>query len=148
VVKVGEDDQETLVLLTQQVLDRDQHILKCDISSTSTGRIRGLDELGLNTFTTLNEKHRDTLLSLNSNGKVIGPTTTGDPLLDTIDNEVLTISSTLSSSSDTSNIGTSIRLTNGETDTLSTSKNLRNNLHGPHVSIHCLDLATVSLPSA
>lgn len=53
-VEVAENDMDTLVLLAQEVLDRDFDVVKGYVTSPGGGRVRGLDGLGLNAFASLN----------------------------------------------------------------------------------------------
>lgn len=57
VVEVAEDDVDALVLLTQEILNRDFNVVKGDVSSTCRSRVCSLDGGGLDAFLSLDEKH-------------------------------------------------------------------------------------------
>jgi hypothetical protein len=50
-VEVGQDDEQSSILWSKHILGGDLDILKCDIGGTSSSRVRCLDLLGLDSFT-------------------------------------------------------------------------------------------------
>lgn len=85
VVKVAEDNLDTLVLLAKHVLGRDLDIVEGHVSCASGGRVGGLDLLGLDTLTTLDKEDTQALVCARTGDKVITPDTVGDPLLGSVD---------------------------------------------------------------
>lgn len=126
VVEVGHDDAETLVLLAEQVLNGDLDILEGDVGSTRGPDTLAVHAAGADTLTTLDEEERDAVhagaASADGSGEVVGPDTVGDPLLLTVDDEVLAILAQLSLASKVGDITSSIRLSNGQADTLVTAQ--------------------------
>lgn len=84
-VEVAENDLNTLVLLAQHVLSRNLDVVERHVSCTSSSRVRGLNLLGLDTLTALDEEDTQALVCSSTSDEVIGPDTVGDPLLSAID---------------------------------------------------------------
>lgn len=80
VVKVAHDNDETLVLLAQQVTNGDLDVLKLHKGSGGSSRVGSLDLLGLDTLAAGNKKHREALISLAAGHEVVGEHAVGDPL--------------------------------------------------------------------
>ena len=80
-VEVGQDDLETLVLLTESVLVRNKDVVEGDICSSRSRRVRSLDYLGLNTFLTLDQQDKQaSLFSACTDSEIVGERSVGDPL--------------------------------------------------------------------
>lgn len=126
VVEVGHDDTEALVLLAEQVLHRDLDILKGDVGGSGGPHTLTVHAAGADTGTTLNEQQTDAVHALaassDSSGEVVGPDTVCDPLLLTVDDEVLAILAELGLTRQVGNITTGIGLGNGQADTLVTGQ--------------------------
>ena len=86
VVKVAEDNVDTLVLLAEQVLNGNLDIVECDVGSAGSGRVRGLDGLGLDSFSAWDEDHAQVLACADTSDKVVGEAAVCNPLLCAIDN--------------------------------------------------------------
>ncbi|KAI6748767.1 hypothetical protein HG531_007714 [Fusarium graminearum] len=131
VVKVAEDNLDTLVLLAKHVLGRDLDIVEGHVSCASGGRVGGLDLLGLDTLTTLDKEDTQALVCARTGDKVITPDTVGDPLLGSVDDlaiVMLAVGGLLGSRAQSSDIRTSEGLGNGETDLLLAAEDLVGNL--------------------
>lgn len=85
-VEVAENDVDTLVLFTEKVLNGNLDIVKSDICGAGGGRVRGLNGLGGNTFTTLDQEHTKVVAGSDTGDEVVAERSVGDPLLGTIDN--------------------------------------------------------------
>lgn len=85
VVEVTEDDVDPLVLLAQEVLGRDLHVVKGDVCSARGRAVRRLDRLGLHALSPFNEKHAEGLAGSHACHKVVGEAAIGDPLLGPVD---------------------------------------------------------------
>jgi len=79
VVEVAHNNDETLVLLSQQVLDGHLDVLKLHECSCSGSRVRGLDLLGLDTLAARDQKDGEALLRLAACHKIVGEHAVGDP---------------------------------------------------------------------
>ena len=84
-VEVAENDVDTLVLLAKKVLDGHLYVVKGNISSTGGGGVRGLDGLGLNTFSSLNKQNAQGIARSHTSDKVVAEHTVGDPFLCSVD---------------------------------------------------------------
>ena len=125
VVEVGHDDLETLVLLADQVLNGDLDVLKGDV-----GGSRGPDTLAVHAARgdaaslALNEQHAESvhagLAGADGDGEVVRPDTVSDPLLLAIDDVVLAVLGELGLAAQARNVGSCVRLRDGEADTLVT----------------------------
>lgn len=85
VVEIAQDDMDSLVLLPEQILDRDLDVIKSDIGSARGRGVRCLDGLGLDAFTTLDEEHTKALASVDAGNEIVAEDTVGDPLLGSVD---------------------------------------------------------------
>lgn len=129
-VEVGHDDLEALVLLAKQVLHGDLDVLEGNIGGaaapdTLAVHAAGADTARLPFDEEEGESVHAALASADGSSEVVGPAAVGDPLLLTIDNIVLAILRQLSLAGKVGNITASIRLSNGQTDTLITVDNAR-----------------------
>lgn len=86
VVKVAEDNVDTLVLLAEQVLNWNLDIVKRDVGCAGSGRIGSLDRLGLDSFSARDKDHAQVLACADTSDKVIGEAAVCNPLLCAIDN--------------------------------------------------------------
>lgn len=127
VVEVGHDDLETLVLLAEQVLNGDLDVLHGDPGRSGRKHTLSVHSSGLKTLhASLEEQNGDTVhagagaAGSDGNGEVVGPDTVGDPLLDTVDNVVLSVGGELGGGGDVGDIGTGIGLGDTQTDSLGT----------------------------
>lgn len=118
VVEVGEDDIDALVLLTQQVLDRDLDVVKGDVGGAGSGGVRGLDGLGLNALAAGDEEHRQALAGVDTGDEVVREDTVGDPLLGAVDNVVLAVGGLLGGGAEAGNVGAGKGFGDGEADLL------------------------------
>lgn len=121
---------ESLVLFSEDVLHGHLDIFKSDICGTTAPDTLAVHPSGADTTTfSLNQKQTETVhtrpAGANRSSEVIAPVTIGNPLLLSVDNVVLAIRSKLSLAPKAGNITTSIRLSNGKTDTLVTGQNPR-----------------------
>lgn len=128
VVEVGQNDLETLVLLAEQVLDRNLDIVEGDESGTSGGRVGSLDLSSLDALSTGNEENGKTLLGANGGGEPVGEGSVGDPLLGTVDNVELSIGSLLGGGADSADVGTSEGLGDGQGNVFFTGEDLLDDL--------------------
>lgn len=113
VVEVGHDNLETLVLLSDQVLNR--HL---DVFEGNVGGTAGPDTLAVHLSgadapsAALNEQNGDTVhafaASADCSGEVVGPDTVGDPLLFTVHNVMLAVLRELGFTGQIGNIAASI----------------------------------------
>lgn len=125
VVEVGHDDFEALVFFANEVLDGDLDVFEGDVGGARGPDAGAVHLAGGDTGHGLfDEEDRNAVhagvggASADSNGKVVGPDTVGDPFLLTVDNVVLSIWSLDGGGGQTSDIGSSIRLGDGQTDSL------------------------------
>lgn len=95
-VEIRENDKQTAIFWSEHVLRRNDHIVKRDIGRSGRSRVRRLDLLSLDTFTSRNEERGQSPFSLMSaihthdahlgaDGKVVCVHTTSDPFLCTVD---------------------------------------------------------------
>lgn len=87
---------ETLVLLTDEVLDRDLDVLEGDVSCSATPYALAVHLAGGDTTSAaLDEENTDTVhagtTGTDSGGEVVTPNAVGNPFLFTVDNVVLAI---------------------------------------------------------
>lgn len=78
-VKVAEDDEQALVLFSENVTSWHFHVVERDVGGASSRRVGCLDGLGLDARTPLNEEYSKTLLGLACDGEVIAEVSIGDP---------------------------------------------------------------------
>ena len=79
VVEVAHDDNEALVLFTQQVLDWDLDVVELHKGGSSRSRVGGLDLLGLDILIAGNQKNGEALLRATPGDKVVSEHAVGDP---------------------------------------------------------------------
>lgn len=118
VVEVSHDDNETVVLLTEEMVDWNLDVVELDESSTGRWRVGGLDGGGLDTFLTWDEDDAEPLFGSAGGDEVVAEHTVGDPLLGTVDDIVLAIWGLDGGGSETSNIGTGKSFGDGKADLL------------------------------
>lgn len=125
VVEVGHDDLETLVLLAEQVLHGDLDVLHGDPGGAGRQHTLGVHSSGLKTLhASLEQQNGNTVhagagaAGSDGNGEVVGPDTVGDPLLDTVDNVVLSVGGQLGGGGDVGDIGAGVGLGDTQTDSL------------------------------
>lgn len=121
---------ESLVFLSEQVLHRDLDILKSDIGRATAPDTLAVHASRLDTrHRSLNKQKTDTVhprtTGTDSRGEVIAVLTIGDPLLLTVDNEVLAIRRLLRLGLQVGNITTTARLRDGKANTLVTIQDAR-----------------------
>lgn len=85
-VEVAENDVDTLVLFTEEVLNRDLDVVKGDVCGASGGRVGGLDGLCRNPLTTLDQEHAQVVAGADTGDEVVAEGSVGDPFLGTVDN--------------------------------------------------------------
>jgi hypothetical protein len=113
VVEVCHDDLETLVLFSDEVLDRYLDVFECDVSGAAAPHTLAVHSTGrYATRGALDEQHRHTVHAFttgaHSGGEVIGPDTVRDPLLLSIDNVVFAILGQLGFAGQVGDIATGI----------------------------------------
>jgi hypothetical protein len=91
VVKVAHDDNESVVLLTEQVINWHLDIIILHKCSSGRERVRGLDGRCFDTFLPGNEDDGESLFGAAGGNKVVGKGAVGDPFLGSVDNVVFAI---------------------------------------------------------
>lgn len=91
-VEVAQHNHQTLVLLAQHVRAWNLDVVKGDKGCAGGGRVRGLDGLGLDAFSALDEEDSEALGSLAGDGEVVREVTVGDPFLGAVDGPVGAVS--------------------------------------------------------
>jgi hypothetical protein len=119
----GSQTSEALVLLADQVLDGDFHVLECHVGGSATPDALAIHPSGADTAVlTLDQEHTHSggtwAPRPHCSREVIAPNAVGDPLLLSIDDVVLAIFRKLGFTGQVGDIATSIRLGNGKTDAL------------------------------
>mmetsp|Transcript_20169 Transcript_20169/g.28269 ORF Transcript_20169/g.28269 Transcript_20169/m.28269 type:complete len:335 (-) Transcript_20169:298-1302(-) len=127
VVEVVHDVLESLVLLSNEVLNWNFHILKGNVGCSRSPDTRAVHlACGNSRERSFNKKERNTShsrsSSSNSHSEVVSPNTVGNPFLLSIDNVVLSISSLGSSGSEVSNITSSSRFGDSQANNLLSRK--------------------------
>lgn len=84
-VKVAQNDVDTLVLLTEQVLNRDLDVVEGDVGGARGRRVRGLDGLRLNALAALYEENTEALAGVDAGDEVVAEDAVRDPLLGSVD---------------------------------------------------------------
>lgn len=120
---------EALVLLAEQVLNRDLDILKGDVSGAGRPDTLAVHTASRDTGAALNEQQRNAVharaASPHGSGEVVGPDTVGDPLLLAVDDEVLAILAQLGLAGEVGNVGAGIGLGDGQADALVAAQDAR-----------------------
>lgn len=113
---------ETLVLLAEEVLDGDLDILKGDVGGSAGPHTLAVHATGADTLTPLDEQQTHAIhagaAGTHSSGEVVTPDTVGDPLLLTVDDEVLAILAQLGLAGQVSDVTAGVGLGDGKADAL------------------------------
>lgn len=124
VVKVGENNIDTLVLLANEVFYGHLDVVVGDVRGAGDGGVGGLDELGLDALAALNEQDAEALVRLDAGDKVVGEDAVGDPLLGAVDNVVLAVGGLDGRGAQAGHVGAGKGLGDGEAHLLLATKNL------------------------
>lgn len=127
-VEVAENNLQSLILLSQQVLDRDLNIIKGDESSTRGGGVGSLNLLGLDTLAARDEEDGQALLCTDCGREPVGKRAVRDPLFSSIDDVELPTRRLLRGRADSRNITSCKSLRNSQRNILLARENL---LHNP-----------------
>lgn len=136
VVEVGQNDGDTSTFLSDEVLGWHLGLIVHDVRGTSSGAVRSLDLLRLDTATASwdTQNGKAFLLAvvaqnLDGRGEVVGKHTVCDPLLGSVDDVVRSIGRPASGRLDaTENVGSCESLSDRETDELLTGEDRLNDL--------------------
>lgn len=95
VVEVCHDDLEALVDLTEHVFNRDLDVFECNVGGAAAPDTLTVHSAGADAFSPLNQEQTDATHTRtacpDSRGEIVAPDTVGDPLLFSVDNEVLAV---------------------------------------------------------
>lgn len=126
-MKDGKPTSEALILLANQVLNRNLDVLEGDVGGARRPDTLAVHLAGADTAEApLDEEKTDAVhagtAGAHGGGEVVAPDTVGDPLLLTVDDVVLAVGAELSLAIEAGDVATRIGLSDGEADPLVTGQ--------------------------
>lgn len=136
VVEIAEDHVDPLVLLAQQVLDRDLDVVEGDVGRAGGGGVRRLNGLGLDALAALDEQDAQALVRPHAGDEVVAVYAVGDPLLGAVDDVVLAVGSLGGGGAQARDVGAGEGLGDGQAHVLLAAEDLAHNGLLPLLVLH------------